>query len=76
MFKQLLLAIIILPAKPFLFGQISKIDNQVYAAIIKTEISDSTKSIAIIKNGIDSQETAENTHMTADNLNSTDLSYK
>ncbi len=76
MFKQLFLATILLLTKTFLFGQISKIDYQVYAAILKTEISDSTKSVAIIKKGIDSQKKSENTHMTADNLTSKDLSYK
>ena len=76
MFKHLLLATILFLTKTFLFGQISKDDYRVYAAIIKTEISDSTKSVAIIKSGIDSQETVENTYMTANNLTSKDLSYK
>lgn len=76
MFKQLFLATFFLLTKTFLFGQISNEDYQVYAAIIKTEIPDSIKSVAIIKSGIDSQETAENTYMTADNLTSKDLSYK
>ena len=76
MFKQLLLATILLLTKTFLFGQISKEDYRVYAAIIKTEISDSTKSVTIIKSGIDSQETAENTYITAHNLTSKNLSYK
>ena len=76
MFKQLFFVTILLLTKTFLFGQISKDDYRVYAAIIKTEISDSTKSVAIIKSGIDSQETAEKTNMTASNLTSKDLSYK
>ena len=76
MFKQLFLATILLLTKTFVFGQISKEDYQVYAAIIKTEIPDSIKSVTIIKNGIDSQETTEHTYSTADNLTSNDLSYK
>ena len=76
MFKKLFLATIFLLTKTFLFGQISKEDYQVYTAIIKTEISDSTKSVAIIKSGIDSEETTENTYITADNLISKDLSNK
>ena len=76
MFKHLFLATILLLTNIFLFGQISSEDYHVYAAIIKTEIPDSIKSVAIIKSGIDSQETAENTYMTADNLTSKNLSYK
>lgn len=61
----------------YAFGQqLSSEDYKIYAAVIKTEISDSTKSVAIIKIGIDSQETTENTYSTADNLTSKDLSYK
>ncbi|MGH2563858.1 MAG: hypothetical protein ACRDE5_05065 [Ginsengibacter sp.] len=61
----------------FGFGQqLSSEDYNVYAALIKTEIADSTMSVAIIKNGIDSQETNKNVYFTADNLTSNDLSYK
>jgi hypothetical protein len=58
------------------FGQLSSEDYKVYAALINTEITDSTKSVAIIKNGIDSQETSENVYLTADNLTSNNSSYK
>jgi hypothetical protein len=76
MFKQIILATFLLLSKIYLFGQISTEDYQVYTAIIKTEILDSTKSVAIIRNGINSRETTENTYMTADNLTSNDLNYK
>ena len=76
MFQQLLFSTILLLTNSILFGQISSEDYRVYAAIIRTEISDSTKSVAIIKNGINSGETAENTYMAADNLSSKDLSQK
>jgi hypothetical protein len=76
MFNQLFLATILLLTNAISFGQLSADDYSVYATIIKTEISDSTKSVAIIRSGIDSQETAENTYMTANNLISKDLSYK
>lgn len=76
MLKQFFLPIILLLTKTILFGQIPKEDYQVYAAIIKTEIRDSIRSVAIIKSGIDSQETSENVHLTADNLTSNKLSYK
>ena len=75
-FKQLFSIAILLLTKTFLFAQISNEDYKVYAAIIKTEIPDSVKSVAIIKRGIGSQETAENTYMTADNLTSKNSSYQ
>lgn len=76
MFKQLFLSIVLLLVKTILFGQILKEDYQVYTAIIKTEILDSIKSVAIIKSGIDSQETSETAYLTAENLTSNNLSYK
>lgn len=76
MFKQLLFSTILLLTNSILFGQVSNQDYRVYAAIIRTEISDSTKSLAIIKDGINSEETAENTYITSDNLTSKDLSQK
>lgn len=53
-----------------MFGQVSKEDYQVYAAIIKTEVPDSAKSVAIIKSGIDSTEKNENTFSIANQLTS------
>jgi hypothetical protein len=76
MLRQQLLLILLLLANSILFGQLTAEDYKVYAAIIKTEILDSTRSVAIIKNGIDSQETTENIYITADNLTSYDLSNK
>jgi hypothetical protein len=76
MLRQQLLLTLLLLANSILFGQLTAEDYKVYAAVIKTEILDSTRSVAIIKNGIDSQETAKNIYTTADNLTSHDLSYK
>ena len=77
MFKFHLFLTLLLVANSFVFGQqLSSEDYKVYAALIKTEITDSTKSVAIIKNGIDSQETSENVYITADNLTSNNLSDK
>ena len=76
MFKHFFLATILVLTNIFLFGQVSSEDYIVYSAIIRTEIPDTIKSVAIIKSGIDSRETAENTYMTADNLTSKNLSYK
>ena len=77
MFKYHLFLTLLLLTSSYLFGQqLSPKDYKVYAALIKTEILDSTKSVSIIKSGIDSQETAENTYSTADNLSSKNLSDK
>lgn len=55
------------------FGQqLSAEDYKVYAAITKTEIRDSTTSIAILKNGIDSLKKAESTQSTLTDLTSID----
>jgi hypothetical protein len=74
MFKQLFLATILLLTTIILFGQPSAEDYAVYATIIKTEIRDSTKSVAIIRNSIDSTEKNENTFLSADQLTSNNLS--
>src|SRR5581483_7925673 len=74
MFKQPFLLTLLLLTNSILFGQLSTEDYKVYAAIIKTEILDSTKSVAIIKNGIDSKKAS--TYSTADQLSSKDLSDK
>jgi len=76
MFKQPLLLTLLLLTNSILFGQLSKEDYSVYAAVIKTEILDSTKSVAIIKNGIDSIEKRESTYSTADQLTSKNVSDK
>ena len=76
MLKQPFLITLLLLTNSISFGQLITEDYKVYAALIKTEVSDTTKSVAIIKNAIDSQETSENTYMTADNLISKDLNYK
>ncbi len=59
-----------------MFGQVSKEDYEVYAAVIKTEISDNIKSVAIIKRGISTGETIKNIHSAADNLASNNTSDK
>jgi len=74
MFKQLLLATVFLLTNFISFGQVSEEDYHVYATIIKTEIKDSTKLVAIIKNSIDSTEKNENTFLTAEQLASKSLS--
>ena len=74
MFKQLFLATILLLTNAILFGQVSAEDYKVYSTIIKTEISDSTKSVVIIKNSIDSADKNENTFLTAEQLTSNNLS--
>src|SRR3954453_11504841 len=76
MFKQPSLLTLLLLANSILFGQLNKEDYNVYAAVIKTEILDSTKSIAIIKNGIGSTEKRESTYSTADQLTSKNVSDK
>jgi len=76
MFKELFLVTISLWANSISFGQISTEDYTVYSAIIKTEIRDSTKSVAIIKNGIDSTERNENTLSTIAQLASNNLGDK
>lgn len=77
MFKFTFFLTLLFLTGSYAFGQqLSSEDYKVYAAVIKTEISDSTKSVAIIRSGIDSQETTKNTYSTADNLTSKDLSYK
>jgi len=48
MFKQLIVLALLLLTNSVLFGQLNTEDYRVYAAVIKTEISDSTKSVAII----------------------------
>jgi hypothetical protein len=74
MFKQLFLATVFLLTNVISFGQLSEEDYNVYATIIKTEIRDSTKSVAIIKNSIDSVEKNENTFLTSEQLTSNNLS--
>jgi len=74
MLRQLFLSTLYLLASSILFGQVSSEDYRVYSAIIKTEITDSTKSVAIIKNGIDGTEKNKNTVRIADKLTSNDLS--
>lgn len=77
MLKYHLFSTLLLLTNSYLFGQsVSPEDYKVYAALIKTEILDSTKSVTIIKTGIDSQKVAENTYYTADNLSSQNLSDK
>ena len=66
MFKQLFLATFLLLITTISFGQLNAEDYSVYAAIINTEIRDSTKSVTIIKNGIDSTEKKENIFSTAE----------
>ncbi len=58
------------------FGQILLEDYKVYAAVVKTEISDSTKSIVILESGIESEEIAQNAYSTAENLTSNDITKK
>ena len=66
---------VLLLTSSYLFGQQSSSeDYKVYAAVIKTEIIDSTKSVAIIKNSIDSTEKNENTFSTIYQLTSKSLS--
>lgn len=74
MFKQIFLATVLLLTNAISFGQVNAEDYDVYAAIIKTEIQDSTKSVAIIKNSIDSAEKNKNCLSTADQLTSKNLS--
>src|ERR1043165_9106739 len=77
MFKFIFFLTLLLVTSSHTFGQqLPSEDYKVYTAVIKTEISDSTKSVAIIKNGIGSQEKTKNTYSTVDNLTSKDLSYK
>jgi len=76
MFKQLIVLALLLLTNSVLFGQLNTEDYRVYAAVIKTEISDSTKSVAIIKIGIDSTRKNESTYSIADQLTSKDLSDK
>jgi hypothetical protein len=70
MFKHSFLSTVFLMTNMMSFGQISVENYHVYAIIIKTEIRDSTKSVAIIKNSIDSAEKNENTFLTAGQLTS------
>ncbi len=74
MFKQLFLATISLLANSISFGQVSTEDYRVYSAIIKSEIRDSTKSVAIIKNCIDSTEKSRYTCSMVNNLTSKNYS--
>lgn len=75
MLKYYFFLTLLLLTSSYSFGQqLSTEDYKVYAAIIKTEVSDSTKSISIIKGTIDSQQMTETTYYTADNLSSKDLS--
>ena len=77
MFKFKFFLTLLFLTDSYVFGQqVYLEDYKVYAAIIKTEISDNTKSVAITKSGIDSQETTEKTYIIVDNLTSKDLSYK
>lgn len=76
MFKQLFLATILLLTNAISFGQLSTEDYQVYAAIIKTDIRDSTKSVAIIRNSIDSADIHEKTFLTVEDLTSNNLSNR
>lgn len=70
MFKQLFLATIPLFTILISFGQLTAEDYSVYTTIIKTEIRDSTKSVAIIKNSIDNTEKNKNTFSIAEQLTS------
>ena len=74
MFKQLFLATVLLLTSLISFEQMNAEDYQIYASIIKTEIRDSTKSVAIIKNSIDSVEKNENTFSIGEQLTSNNLS--
>ena len=75
MFKFKNFLTLLLLTGSYAFGQqVSSEDYKVYAAVIKTEISDSTKSVAIIKNSIDSTEKNKNTFNTVDQLTSKNLS--
>ncbi len=77
MLKNYFLLTLLLLTNSFLFGQqLDSEDYKVYTTLIKTEILDSTKSVAIIKKGIDSQETAENTYWIAKSLIAKDLNSK
>ena len=76
MSKQLFFATILLLTNAISFGQVSAEDYQLYSAIIKTEIQDSTNSVAIIKNSIDSAEKNKNTFLISEQLTSNNLSHK
>ena len=74
MLKNILILAILLVTNLFLFGQQPFLeDYKVYASLIKTEILDTTNSIVIIKKGIKTKETIDNTYRIANNLNSKDL---
>jgi hypothetical protein len=74
MFKQLFFVTVLLLTNTVMFGQVSEEDYKIYGAIIKTEIRDSTKSVAIIKNSIDSVAKNESTFLIAEQLASNNLS--
>jgi hypothetical protein len=76
MLKLPLLLILLLLINSILFAQLSKEDYKVYAAIIKTEISDTTKSVAIMKRGIHDREKRQKICNTVDQLTSKKLSDK
>lgn len=65
-FKQTILVTLLLVFQFISSAQLSANDCQIYAAIIKTEIGDRTKSVAIIKNSIDSKEKNESTYNKVD----------
>lgn len=60
----------------FSFAQVLNEDPKVYSSLIRTEIHDSAKSIAVIKNSIDSTETSSSVLWPAEKLKSPDSSEK
>src|ERR1700712_2147846 len=77
MSKKFFLMTLLFRLNSVLLGQqLPQEDYEIYAALIKTEISDSTKSLAIIDKVISTKERQEKTYLMADNLISTDLNYK
>jgi hypothetical protein len=76
MYKQTLLATLTLLTTHLLVGQTSNENYQIYSAIISTEILDSTKSIAVLKNSIGREEVASHSHMSIKELKSSDANEK
>jgi hypothetical protein len=75
MFKHSILPVLLLLSAPALFGQqLNTDDYKIYSALIKTEIRDTTKSVAIIKTGIGYQEIKDNLLSIVDAFMSNDSS--
>jgi len=74
MFKLSVIPALLLLSTPALFGQqLNTDDYKIYSALIKTEIRDTTKSVAIIKTGISYEELKDNTGKIVEAFQSKDV---